>query len=97
MRLFYELFYSRPRAPWRYIVGYEPALMPPEDLATFRRLLAVRTPASFEPWVRKMRPQDRLIIQSTQGEPRIEGLVWTQVSATVWSGRVPGSPRDPRR
>ena len=36
MRLFFQVFYARPTAPWRYIVGYEPALMPPDDLATFR-------------------------------------------------------------
>jgi hypothetical protein len=93
MRLYYDLFYSLPDAPWRYLVGYEPALMPPDDLATFRRILTARTPGSFEPWVRKMRPPDRLILQSTQGRPQIEGLEWTQVSATIWSGRLlPATP-----
>lgn len=96
MRLFYDLFYSRPDAPWRYIVGYEPALMPPDDLATFRKVLAARTPGNFAPWVRKMRPQDRLILQSTQGQPQIEGLEWTQVSSTIWSGRRPLAPPLPR-
>ena len=28
MRLFFQLFYARPTDPWRYVVGYEPALMP---------------------------------------------------------------------
>jgi hypothetical protein len=94
MRLFFQLFYHRPTAPWRYIVGYEPALMPPEDLATFRNVLAARTPDNFAPWVRKMTPADRLIIQSTEGQPQIPGLAWTRVSATVWSGRrPPGPPR----
>jgi hypothetical protein len=64
--------------------------MPKDDLATFRRTLAARTPASFEPWVVKMQPADRLILKSTEGEPRIPGLEWTQVSQTVWSGRAPG-------
>jgi hypothetical protein len=89
MRLFFQLFYSRPKAPWRYIVGYEPALMPPEDLATFRNVLQARTPHNFAPWVEKMRPEDRLILQSTQGRPLIDELEWTQVSPTVWSGRRP--------
>ena len=92
MRLFFDLFYARPQAPWRYVVGYEPGLMPKDDLATFRRTLAARTPASFEPWVVKMQPADRLILKSTEGEPRIGGLEWTQVSQTVWSGRAPGGP-----
>jgi MFS family permease len=94
MRLFFQLFYHRPTAPWRYVVGYEPALMPPEDLATFRKVLAARTPLSFAPWVQKMTPADRLIIQSTEGQPQIPGLAWSRVSATVWSGRrPPGPPR----
>jgi hypothetical protein len=88
MRVFYQLFYARPDAPWRYIVGYEPALMPPEDLATFRSILAARTPENFEPWVRKMRPEDRLLIRSLEGAPGIPGLAWTPISRTLWSGRV---------
>jgi hypothetical protein len=89
MQVFFRLFYHRPTAPWRYILGYEPALMPPEDLAAFRKILSQRTPGSFALWTEKMRPEDRLILQSTQGQPLIEELEWTQVSPTVWSGRRP--------
>jgi len=89
MRVFFQLFYHQPTAPWRYIIGYEPAIMPPEDLATFRKTLSQRTPGSFAPWTRKMRSEDRLILQSTQGQPLIEELEWTQVSPTIWSGRRP--------
>jgi len=89
MRVFFQLFHHQPTAPWRYILGYEPALMPGEDLATFRRIVSRRTPGSFAPWIEKMRPADRLILQSTQGQPLIEELEWTQVSPTVWSGRRP--------
>jgi len=90
MRLFFELFFERPQASWRYVVGYEPGLMPADDLATFRRVLGARTPASFEPWVRKMGSADRLVLKSTEGPPPIPGLEWTQVSQTVWSGRKTG-------
>jgi hypothetical protein len=89
MRVFFQLFYRRPSAPWRYIVGYEPALMPPDDVATFRKVLAYRTADSFAPWTAKMTPKDRLILLSTQGQPPIPALEWTQVSPTVWSGRRP--------
>lgn len=87
MRLFFRLFYQRPEAPWRYIVGYEPALMPPDDLATFRSVLAAKTPENFRPWVEKMEAADRLILLSAGGRPPVPGLSWTQVSPTVWSGR----------
>jgi hypothetical protein len=88
-RLFFQLFYRRPDAPFRYIVGYEAALMPPEDLAVFRAALAARTAASFAPWVAKMTPRDRLILYDTDGRPPIPDLEWMQVSQTVWSGRIP--------
>jgi hypothetical protein len=94
MRLFFQLFYSRPQAPFRYIVGYEPALMPPADLATFRRILSARTAESYAPWLAKMTPRDRLILISAEGQPPIPGLEWTQVSRSLWSGRVAaGGPR----
>jgi hypothetical protein len=89
MRLFFQLYAALPDAPFRYVVGYEPALMPEDDLATFRAILAARTPASFAPWLRKMGPADRLVLQSTEGRPIIPELEWTQVSQTLWSGRVP--------
>ena len=94
MRLFFQLFYSRPQAPFRYMVGYEPALMPADDLATFRRIQAARTGDSFAPWLARMTPRDRMILLSTEGEPPIPGLEWTRVSRAVWSGRIP--PDDAR-
>jgi hypothetical protein len=89
MRVFYQLFALHPRAPWRYIVGYEPALMPPGDLATLRRILAARTGPNFEPWVVRMQPADRLVLRSLEGVPPIPGLEWVPVGQAVWIGRVP--------
>lgn len=88
MRLFYQLFYRQPRAPWRYLVGFEPGLMPPEDLAVYRDILKARTAQAFAPWVRRMRPEDRLIIRSLGlGQPPIEGLEWHHLGGEIWSGR----------
>jgi hypothetical protein len=87
MRVFYQLFSLQPRAPWRYIVGYEPALMPPEDLATLRSILHARTGPNFEPWVRKMTPADRLVLRSLEGPPPIPSLEWAPVGQAVWIGR----------
>ena len=89
MRVFYRLFALHPRAPWRYIVGYEPALMPPEDLATLRRILAARTGPNFERWVARMQPADRLVLRSLEGVPPIPRLEWVLVGQAVWIGRVP--------
>lgn len=92
MRVFYQLFSTRPQAPWRYVVGYEPALMPPEDLATLRSILRARTGANFEPWTRKMTPADRLVLRSLEGTPPIPSLEWASVGQAVWIGRRP-APR----
>jgi hypothetical protein len=88
MRVFYELFYRQPKAPWRYQVGYEPGLMPPDDLKVYRQLLIARTTQAFAPWVEKMRPQDRLIIRSVgERPPAIEGLEWHRLGGDFWSGQ----------
>ncbi len=38
MYVFYQTFYANPQADWRYILGFEPTMMPPEDLAIFRNI-----------------------------------------------------------
>ena len=88
MRVFFELFYRQPKTPWRYEVGYEPGLMPPEDLKVYRQILVARTTQAFAPWVAKMRPADRLIIRSVgERPPAIEGLEWHRIGGDFWSGR----------
>jgi hypothetical protein len=90
MRLFYQLFYRQPKAPWRYQVGYEPGLMPPPDLEVYRGILRARTTQAFAPWVAKMRPEDRLVIRSVgERPPAIEGLEWHHLGGEIWSGRKP--------
>jgi hypothetical protein len=88
MRIFYQMFYRRPDAPWRYVVGFEPGIMPREDLLVYRDILKARTPQAFAPWVGKMRPPDRLVIRSVGvGPPPIEGLEWHHLGGEIWSGR----------
>jgi hypothetical protein len=101
MRVFYNTFWKNPNAPWRYMVGFEPALMPPADLAIFRRIqLEHSSDAAFAPWVEKMRPQDRLVIVRSLSEaPRIARLEWHSPYRGMWIGRLPasGSPAAPSR
>jgi hypothetical protein len=88
MRAFYNLFFLEPAAPRRYMLGYEPGLMPPEDLAVYRNALLTRSIAAFEPWARKLRPADRLVLHYSGGIPGL-GLQWLYVGYGVWSGRSP--------
>ena len=91
MRVFYKTFFKNPKAPWRYILGFEPAMMPPEDLAILRKIhWNFEAGKAFEPWVRKMRPQDRMVISSPyNAKPLIPDLEWYYVATNTWIGRLP--------
>ncbi len=91
MLFFYETFYMNPKADWRYILGFEPAMMPRDDLKIYRKIQwnygAVE---AFEPWVKKMRPEDRLVIIAPQNaQPNLPGLEWFYITTDTWIGRKP--------
>jgi len=87
MRLFFQTFYHYPQAAWRYQLGFEPAMMPPEDLEVYRAVRTGRTAEAFAPWIRKMKPPDRLILLSTR-QPAIQELEWSHAGGGIWSGRL---------
>lgn len=89
MDVFYRMFFKNPNAPWRYMVGFEPALMPPDDLRTLRNIQRYNgNYKMYGPWVKKMRPEDRLILHgSADIEPKIPELRWKHIAIGVWSGR----------
>jgi hypothetical protein len=91
MTIFYQTFFKNPRAPWRYILGFDPTWMPAEDLAIFRKIQkGFGREGTFDPWVRKMRPQDRLIIRRSRYDPpTIPGLEWYYATNKIWIGRLP--------
>jgi hypothetical protein len=91
MGLFFQTFYKNPNAGWRYIVGYEPALMPNEDFQVYQNILWNFCDAkSFEPWVKKMRPADRLVVHGSNGSPPgIPQLEWKYGISGIWIGRLP--------
>ena len=92
MGVFYSTFFKNPRANWRYILGFESGFMPPEDLKIYRNIQ--KNPATYGPflaWVKKMKPEDRLIIRGAPGNsPRIPGLEWYYAARGTWVGRLPG-------
>ena len=90
VRVFYRTFFKNPKAGWRYMPGYEVSFMPPEDLRTFRRIQRdYDNMRSFDPWVRKMRPEDRLILyrRKPPGDffPQLE---WLWATSDLWIGRL---------
>ena len=88
MTFFFNTFYKNPRAEWRYIEGFEPALMQPDDLKVYRAIQrSRRAPEAYEPWIKKMRPQDRLAVESPY-QPALPSLEWKR-AGNFWLGRLP--------
>jgi hypothetical protein len=89
MGVFYQTFYKNPHAPWRYILGFEPTFMPPDDLQIYRNIQRnFGAYKAYQPWVKKMRPEDRLVIRSgPAAAPGVEGLEWHYTARDLWLGR----------
>jgi hypothetical protein len=91
MQFFYNTFFKNPQGDWRYIAGFEPALMPLDDLQIYRTIQ--RTAGAieaYEPWVKKMRTQDRLEIESGS-QPNLPTLEWKRAGGNIWIGRLPAA------
>jgi hypothetical protein len=87
--LFHQVFYRRPEAPWRYMVGFEPGLMPPGDLAVYRDFRRRSTLEALLPWVSRMGPADRLVLLGPSRAPEGAPLEWTHLGDQLWVGRTP--------
>ncbi|HEY1172103.1 MAG TPA: hypothetical protein VGH19_12085 [Verrucomicrobiae bacterium] len=104
MTVFYHTFFKNPNANWRYALGYEPALMQPDDFKTLRNIQwNDGDPRTYQPWLDKLRPEDRLVfIGGIRMAPELPGIEWNYVATDRWIGRpvqkpavspVPPSPR----
>ena len=91
MGVFYNTFFKYPHAKWKYLLSFEPAMMPPDDHKTYNHIRwNAGDPRAFKPWLDKMRPQDRLIIEGASGsEPKIPELEWHYGATGLWIGRLP--------
>jgi hypothetical protein len=91
MTIFYQTFFKNPDGDWRYILGYEPGFMPDEDFKVYHSVIWNFGDArAYEPWVKKMRPEDRLVIRGGGGDrPNIPQLEWDYAVSGIWIGRVP--------
>ncbi len=94
MRIFYSMFYKNPTAPWRYILGFEPGIMPQKDFVIYRNTqmdTESSLPLALYPWVKKMRPEDRMIVLDPLGNisSSIVELDWCNVDNVVRIGKLP--------
>ena len=98
MDVFFQTFFKNPTADWRYILGFESGLMRPEDLKTLREIQWNHGAAfaAYEPWVKKMRPADRMILRASGGNPPgISELEWHYAATGLWIGRLPQAANSP--
>ena len=99
MTVFYQTFYKNPHGDWRYMLGFEPALMPAEDFATYHQILwNFGEGKAYAPWLLKMKPADRLVIRGGRGTPPgIPQLDWNYGVSGIWGavcqGRRTARPR----
>jgi len=91
MGIFYDTFYENPKANWRYVLGFEPSLMPEEDLKIYRNIqYTFGAFEAYKEWVKKLRPQDRLIIVTSKNpKDDIKELEWKEAIPNVFIGRLP--------
>jgi len=67
INVFYRFFFLYPNADWRYVTGMEPGLMAPEDRVIYEQVHARSSVEPLDPWLDKLRPQDRLILLNLPG------------------------------
>ncbi|HZL12934.1 MAG TPA: hypothetical protein VFC85_02210 [Verrucomicrobiae bacterium] len=91
MTLFYQTFFKNPQGDWRYMLGFEPTWMPQEDFEVYHKVLwNFGDSKAYAGWVKKMRPQDRLVIRDGRGSPpSIPQLEWNYGVSGIWIGRLP--------
>lgn len=95
MSLFYQTFFKNPHGQWRYMLGFEPTWMPKEDFEIYHRIMwNFNDGKAYAPWVRQMKPADRLAIRGGGGgPPDVSGLEWKYGVSGIWVGRLPQTNR----
>jgi hypothetical protein len=86
MGVFYKLYYRLPHAGFRFTTGFEPGMLPPEDLKTLRAIqFNDGLLDAYKPWLDKMTEKDRVLLYY-RGKPEWPGMVFEQFY-TAWIGR----------
>jgi len=86
MQVFYRLYYRLPNAGFRFTTGFEPGMLPPEDLRTLRAIqFNDGLLDAYKPWLDKMTNKDRVLLYY-RGRPEWPGMKFDQFY-TAWVGR----------
>jgi hypothetical protein len=89
MGIFYRMFFWNPHANWRYMLGFEPVFMPEEDLKVYREIQRMSgNVESWEPWLKRMKRQDRIIFFSDKQPQKPDSMQWGELNKGIWAGRL---------
>jgi hypothetical protein len=86
MQEFYRLYYRLPEAHFRFSTGFEPGMMPPEDLKVMRAIqFSDGLVKAYEPWFNKMTARDRVVLFLST-KPQWPGIEFSSFY-TLWIGK----------
>lgn len=86
MITYYTHFFEYPNENWKYVLGYEAAVMTNENKKIYRAIQYSKQPNNYMPWVEKMNNDDRLILYNKY-IPELPGIEWIQGSRNYFIGR----------
>ena len=96
MNIFYLGLYLNPRLDYRFQVGFEPTLLPDQELSRLREIQRRGvTDDALRPWVTRLRPIDRIAVLRSGPPPALNTLEWFSPMPGVWLGRIPTRTRAP--
>ena len=88
MRHFYVQYYAEPDGKYKYILGFEPAIMPLEDKKVFRDISYSQFHyKAYKPWVDKLTKKDRLFasVDLSDYYPQLD---WIKASNKLYIGKI---------
>jgi len=90
MGIFYLGFFTNPEAPYRYLLGFEPGLLPGPELGDLRAVQqSGATPETLKRWVARLRPEDRIVVSRRESPaPGLPNTEWNSPMPGVWMGRL---------
>ena len=91
---FYHQYYADPEGKYKYVLGFEPAIMFPENRKIFREIIySSFHHSSYKPWIDKLTEKDR-IFASVDLSPYYPQLDWIKAGNKLWIGKLPKSKNE---
>lgn len=88
MAHFYYQYYADPEGKYKYVLGFEPAIMFPENRKVFREIVYSSFHySSYKPWIDKLTEKDR-IFASADISSYYPQLDWIKAGNKLWIGKL---------